>query len=61
MTKLPPISPCIECGKTPKFIKAKGKMPTKVYCEECDRLASSGIAPERAIRIWNRMNAKERS
>ncbi len=61
MTKLPPISPCIECGKTPKFTLSKGKMPTKVYCEECDRLASSGIAPERAIRIWNRMNAKERS
>jgi len=59
MAQLPTIKVCKECGETPTFTKAKGKMPTKVYCEECDRLASSGISPERAVQLWNQMN-KER-
>ena len=58
--ELPVVKKCIECGEKPKYTEAKGNMPTKVHCKNCDREASSGISPERAIQIWNRMNAKER-
>jgi hypothetical protein len=54
------IKVCKECGKRPTFTKAKGKMPTKVHCKKCDRKASSSIAPERAIQLWNNMNREEK-
>jgi hypothetical protein len=50
---------CKECGEAPVVTKGKGVFPTTVICEECDRKASSGIAYERAIQLWNQMN-KER-
>ena len=59
LPKLPDVLPCKECGKRPKYTKAKGKRPTTVYCKRCDCLASSGHSPKGAIEIWNRMNRKE--
>ncbi len=56
MTEFPTLKECKECGQPPTLTLAKGKMPTKVHCEECDRLASSRISPERAVQLWNRMN-----
>jgi hypothetical protein len=50
---------CKECGKAPEITKGEGKFPTTVICEECDRKASSGIAYERAIQLWNQMNKEQ--
>ena len=58
--ELPVVKKCTECGEKPKYTEAKGNMPTKVHCKDCDRKASSGISPERAIQMWNQMNRKKR-
>jgi hypothetical protein len=50
---------CKECGKAPVVTKGEGKFPTTVICAECDRKASSGIAYERAIQLWNQMNKEQ--
>jgi hypothetical protein len=54
------VKDCRECGESPTITKGKGRFPTTVICKECDRKASSGIAYERAIQLWNQMN-KERN
>jgi hypothetical protein len=53
------IKACKECREAPLVTKGEGKFPTTVICEECDRKASSGIAYERAIQLWNQMNKEQ--
>lgn len=55
----PEVRLCQECGKAPIVMLEKGHHPTEVFCQDCDRLASSRRSPKSAIEIWNQMNKEK--